>query len=219
MVSGLFISFEGIDKSGKSTQVALLVEYLQAAGRQVVVTHEPGGTEVGQQIRKLVLHSETEIDPTAEMLLFAADRAHHVASLIQPALKAGNVVITDRYVDSTLAYQGYGRGLDLDRLKAIQQIATSGLMPDLTVWVDVDLATSRARLKNDTADRMESEGDAHYDRVRAGYAALCAAEPARFVRLDGCLPVRTVFNGLLNAVNARLSVEQSDTANVQKESS
>ena len=218
---GLFISFEGIDKSGKSTQAKLLVAHLEAAGYRVMMTHEPGGTAVGQKIRELVLHSKQDIHPTAEMLLFAADRAHHVTSLILPALSAGKVGISDRYVDSTLAYQGYGRGLDLDRLRAIQRIATEGLMPDLTFWVDVDLTTSRARLalEGESADRMESEGDAMYHRVREGYAALCAAEPTRFVRLDGRQPVEMVFQTLLRAVNARLAAEHSQVEDVQKEPS
>ncbi|MBT3605996.1 MAG: dTMP kinase [Candidatus Latescibacteria bacterium] len=209
-MAGFFISFEGIDKSGKSTQAARLVRYLQEAGREVVFTHEPGGTELGQELRHLALNwkpqnSQSGVDPTAEIFLFAADRAQHVAEIIQPALEEGKIVVTDRYVDSTLAYQGYGRGLDLDQLEKIQQIATGGLLPDLTVWVDVDLATSRGRLAPGGADRMESEDDALFESVREGYGHLSLASPNRFLKVDGTRTIDDIFEEIRNGVEARLA--------------
>ena len=205
-MAGLFISFEGIDKSGKSTQAELLVAYLKDQGHDVVFTHEPGGTELGQEIRRLVLTWKPQgiVDPKAEMFLFAADRAQHVAEVIRPALDANKIVITDRYVDSTLAYQGYGRGLDAVELQTIQEIATGGLLPDLTVWVDVDLATSRSRLESGEADRMESEDDALFERVRAGYKKLCLASPNRYLRMDGKRTIEDIFKDICNAVDTCL---------------
>lgn len=205
-MAGLFISFEGIDKSGKSTQAELLVAYLKEKGQDVVFTHEPGGTELGHEIRHLVLTWKPQgvVDAKAEMFLFAADRAQHVAEVIQPALDANKIVITDRYVDSTLAYQGYGRGLALDQLEAIQQIATGGLLPDLTVWVDVDLATSRSRLASGEADRMESEDDVLFERVREGYEKLCLASPHRFLKIDGRASIEDISKDICNCVDTYL---------------
>lgn len=208
-MSGFFISFEGIDKSGKSTQAKRLVTYLKEKGREVVFTHEPGGTELGQELRRLALtwkpqKSSAPVDPTAEMFIFAADRAQHVAEIIRPALNQGNVVITDRYLDSTLAYQGYGRGLDVDRLHAIQKIATGGLLPHLTIWVDVNLATSRSRYGQEEADRMESQDDGAFERVRAGFEKLAQASPNRFFRVDGSLPMDDVFDKIKLVVDQKL---------------
>lgn len=210
-MAGFFISFEGIDKSGKSTQAERLVAYLRETGREVVFTHEPGGTELGKELRHLALtwqpkHSQKgRVDPTAEIFLFAADRAQHVAEIIRPALDDGKIVVTDRYVDSTLAYQGYGRGLALDQLEMIQQIATGGLLPHLTVWVDVDLATSRGRLASDVADRMESEDDALFERVRAGYEQLCLASSNRYLKMDGTRTIDDIFEDIKTEVEARLA--------------
>ena len=209
-MAGFFISFEGIDKSGKSTQAARLVAYLQETGREVVFSHEPGGTELGQELRHLALtwkpqNAQGGVDPTAEIFLFAADRAQHVAEIIRPALEDDKIVITDRYIDSTLAYQGYGRGLDLDRLNMIQQIATGGLLPHLTVWVDVDLATSRGRLEPGEADRMESEDDAMFERIRVGYEKLYLASPNRFLKMDGTRPIEDIFEDIRSSVEAHLA--------------
>ena len=205
-MAGLFISFEGIDKSGKSTQAKLLVEYLQGCGYDVVATYEPGGTELGREIRGLVLNrkSHAEIHAGAEMFLFAADRAQHVNELIRPALNAGKVVISVRYVDSTLAYQGYGRGLNLQDLNAIQNVATRGLMPDITVWVDVDLQTARKRGWGTGADRIEAEDEAFFHRVRQGYEARCKAEPNRIFRVDGTRPISDVFGDVKKRVANRM---------------
>ena len=205
-MAGFFISFEGIDKSGKSTQAELLVKHLCAKGYEVVFTHEPGATELGKEIRHLVLTWKPQgvVNPTAEMFLFAADRAQHVAEVIKPALKTNKIVITDRYIDSTLAYQGYGRGLDLDHLKSTQQVATGGLLPHMTVWVDVDLETARARFGKEKADRLESEDDGLFERVRAGYEKLCVASPDRYLKVDGCRTIEDIFKSISHEVETRL---------------
>lgn len=192
-VAGFFITFEGIDKSGKTTQARLLAEQLGKV-RQVVLTREPGGTELGREIRSLVLdwRSGAGVMPTTEMLLFAADRAQHVAELIRPSLDAGSVVISDRFADSTLAYQGYGRGMDLDRLRSVQEVATCGLRPDLTILIDVDPATARTRAGDRAADRMEDGSDRFFERVRNGFLKLWQDEPERILRADGRLPAEVL---------------------------
>ena len=209
-MAGLFISFEGIDKSGKSTQAKKLVEYLQGRGYDVVATYEPGGTELGTEIRHLVLNKKTkgEICADAEMFLFAADRAQHVNTLIRPALAKGKVVISDRYVDSTLAYQGYGRESDLKKIKKIQDMATGGLKPDITVWLDVD---SQAVQKRDLplfsplfSDRIEAEDEAFFYRIQQGYEAICKAEPHRVFRVDGTRSVSDVFEAVKKGVANRM---------------
>lgn len=203
---GLFISFEGIDKSGKSTQAQMLAKHLQETGRDVVLTREPGGTALGKEIRHLVLTWKPQgvVDSNAEMFLFAADRAQHVAEVIKPGLEAGKIVITDRYVDSTLAYQGFGRVLDIETLQHIQHIATGGLLPDLTVWVDVDLETAKSRYGDEKADRMESADEAMFERVRAGYKKLSVEAPNRFLRVDGKQEISDIFEVVKQHVDNRL---------------
>ncbi|CAN5516986.1 dTMP kinase [soil metagenome] len=185
-VRGVFITFEGGDGVGKTTQAALLEEWLAARGRTVARSREPGGTEVGVLIRDIVLHHRGEIAPRAEALLYAADRAHHVEHLVRPALERGEVVIQDRYLDSSVAYQGAGRVLGRDEVRDLSLWATEGLLPDLTVLLDLDPALARARLVADDKpfDRLESEQSAFHDRVRAEFLALAAAEPDRFLVLD-----------------------------------
>jgi dTMP kinase len=185
-MAGLFITFEGGDGVGKSTQVAKLVEHLQGLGKTVVTTREPGGTELGVEIRNIVLHHRGDIAPRAEALLYAADRAHHIATLVRPALDRGDVVIQDRYFDSSVAYQGAGRVLDGAEIKNISLWATGNLIPDLTILLDLDPAQARVRL--DAAakefDRLESEKHEFHARVRDGFLALAAAEPDRWLVLN-----------------------------------
>jgi dTMP kinase len=145
------------------------------------------------------------VSPEAEMLMFAADRAQHVANLIRPALKAGKCVITDRFIDSTFAYQGYGRGLDIGQLKTIQNIATDGLVPHMTVWVDIAVKTSRSRMGLAENDRIESESDEMFEKVRSGYAELHSAYPERIIRVDGEKTIQGVFQDILKAVMPRIS--------------
>lgn len=188
---GLFITLEGGDGSGKSTQAALLAEWLQAEGRTVVRTREPGGTEVGVEIRQIVLHHRGEVSPRAEALLYAADRAQHVATLVRPALARGDVVIQDRYLDSSVAYQGAGRVLGGPEVRDLSLWAAEGLLPDLTLLLDLDETAARGRLDADKKvfDRLEAEKGEFHGRVRAAFLDLAAAEPDRFLVLDASLPV------------------------------
>ncbi len=203
-VAGLFITFEGIDGCGKTTQAERLVERLRGEGRDVVFTLEPGGTGLGRRVRSLLLARRAEVDPSAEMLLFSADRAQHVNMLIRPALLQGKVVVSDRYADSTIVYQGYGRGLDLDRIQAAQEVATGGLRPDLTVWIDMDLETARRRSTSADADRLEAAGDAFFERVRGGYLRTWQEEPERVFRIDGRLSVEDQSFLIYNETHKRM---------------
>jgi dTMP kinase len=200
---GLWVTFEGGDGSGKTTQAALLQEWLEASGRTVVRTREPGGTEVGVLIRDIVLHHRGDIAPRAEALLYAADRAHHIATLVQPALARGEVVIQDRYLDSSVAYQGAGRVLDHDEIRDLSLWATGGALPDVTVLLDLDPHSARARLDADDKpfDRLEAERADFHERVRTEYLELAAAEPERFLLLDATLPAAE----LADAVRARVA--------------
>lgn len=181
---------------GKTTQVERLRAWAEAAGRTVVVTREPGGTALGQAIRRLLLHgvdqSAADISPRAEALLFAADRAQHVAEVIRPALERGEVVITDRYIDSSLAYQAGGRELTTQDIRSLSEWATDGLMPDRTYLLDMDPALSHARLTHEE-DRMESAGMEFQRRTREAFLALAAAEPQRFRLIDAARPVDDVW--------------------------
>ena len=184
--AGVWITFEGGDGSGKTTQAALLEEWLRSRGRTVVRTREPGGTEVGVLIRDIVLHHRGDIAPRAEAFLYAADRAHHVATLVQPALDRGEIVIQDRYLDSSVAYQGAGRVLDPDEIRNLSLWAADGALPHLTVLLDIDPAAARHRLDADDKpfDRLEAEKSDFHGRVRAAYLTLAAAEPERFLVLN-----------------------------------
>ncbi|MET0812913.1 MAG: dTMP kinase [Microbacterium sp.] len=204
---GLFVTLEGGDGVGKTTQSTLLEEWLGAQGRTVVRTREPGGTEVGVLIRDIVLHHRGEIAPRAEALLYAADRAHHIETVVRPALARGEVIVQDRYLDSSVAYQGAGRVLGRDEVRDLSLWATGGLLPDLTVLLDLDPSAARTRLDADDKpfDRLESEQDDFHSRVRAEFLALAAAEPARFLVVDASLPaaeiaatIRARVGGLLD---------------------
>ena len=180
---GIFIAFEGGDGAGKSTQVRFLAQSFRDAGRQVLVTRQPGGTPLGARIRELLLHGD-HVSPRAEALLFAADKAHHVDEVIRPALRAGDVVITDRYVDSSVAYQGAGRDLGADEIHQIQRWAVDDLEPDLTVVVDISAEEGRRR-RGMTHDRLESEADDYHEAVRSHFLAMAAANPDRYLVVDG----------------------------------
>ncbi|MHC2998720.1 dTMP kinase [Microbacterium sp. HJ5] len=187
---GLFITFEGGDGAGKTTQAALLERWLTDAGHDVVRTREPGGTEVGRLVRDIVLHHRGEVAPRAEALLYAADRAHHVETVVRPALGRGDVVIQDRYLDSSVAYQGAGRVLGRDEVRDLSLWATGGLLPDLTVLLDLDPSVARGRLdaEDKPFDRLEAERETFHVRVREEFLALAAAEPDRFLVLDATRP-------------------------------
>lgn len=184
--SGLWITLEGGDGAGKTTQAAALEEWLRGEGREVVRTREPGGSEVGVLIRDIVLHHRGDIAPRAEALLYAADRAHHVETVVRPALARGAVVIQDRYLDSSVAYQGAGRVLDAAEVRNLSLWAADNALPDLTVLLDLDPAAARGRLDaaDKPFDRLEAEKVDFHERVRAAFLGLAAAEPDRFLVLD-----------------------------------
>lgn len=183
---GLWITLEGGDGSGKSTQAALLEEWLVGRGRSVLRTREPGGSDVGVAIREIVLHHRGDIDPRAEALLYAADRAHHVATVVGPALDRGEVVVQDRYLDSSVAYQGAGRVLDAAEVRSLSLWATREALPDLTILLDLDETAARERLDRSRTryDRLEAEKAEFHARVRAGFLELARAEPERFLVVD-----------------------------------
>jgi len=207
----LFITFEGPDGSGKTTQIRLLYQYLQERGYPVYLTREPGGTSIGDQIRT-VLHDvgNTEMRPEAEILLYSASRAQLVGQVIRPRLAAGEIVLCDRYAESTLAYQGYGRQLDLPMLRDITAFATGGLRPDLIIYLDLPVEEGlRRRLAAHQVDgaewnRLDQEEAAFHRRVRAGYLQMAAAEPDRWLVLDAAQPVDVVQRHIREAVIARL---------------
>lgn len=186
---GRFIVFEGVEGCGKTSQMKLCAEWLQSLGISVVLTREPGGTELGLDLRRLLLQ-KTEDKPIAEvteLLLYAADRSQHVAQELKPKLAQGKYILCDRYVDSTIAYQGYGRGLDMDLIHQLNYIATGGLSSDITIWLDVDVEVglSRKRGENVGLDRIEQETMAFHRRVQQGYADLAKSSPSRIFSVDG----------------------------------
>lgn len=197
-----FVTFEGIEGSGKSTQLRLLAERV---GPRAVVTREPGGTAIGRRVREVLLDPANQaLSPLAELLLYFADRAQNVEEIVRPALAAGRLVLCDRHVDSSLAYQGYGRGLPLAGIRQLAALATGGLRPDLIVWLDVPVAVGLARVgRRGGHDRLEGERVEFHERVRAGFQALAADEPARWLRLDGLHPEKRVFEQLWEALRAR----------------
>lgn len=196
----MFVAIEGIEASGKSTLAESLAGRLQFDGRDVFLTREPGGTPVGDAVRVIFLDRSIRIEPLAEAFLINAARVQHVARGIRPALGAGRAVVCDRFVDSTLAYQGYGRGLDLAELRDLCDHAAGGLVPDLTLLVDVpvDVSRERRRERGGALDRLESEADAFYERVRAGYLELARGPRHRVI--DGTLPIGEVLGQALLAL-------------------
>lgn len=201
----MFIVIEGIEGSGKSTLIAGLAEHLEAAGHAVAVTREPGGTPVGDAIREIFLDRAIAMAPLTEALLVNAARAEHVLRVIRPMLDDGRIVLCDRFTDSTLAYQGYGRGIDLNELRAICATAADGVEPDLVLVIDVPVSVARARLRDrsNAADRIESEDDRFHERVRRAFLEI-AGESLRHVILDGTAPPQHVLQEALTAVREKL---------------
>jgi len=203
--STMFISLEGIDGSGKSTQAGLLADALRSRGREVVEVRAPGGPRLGEQVRALLLDPEAEIHPRAELLLFSAARAQLVAQTVGPVLARGAIVLADRFFDSSTAYQGAGRGLaDPAWLEDFHTFVTDGLAPDRTILVDVPLEVAAQRRGDRPADRMERGGDAFYARVRAAYLALADAHPDRILVVDGTTDVKALHDRIFSDVLAQL---------------
>lgn len=197
---GLFVVLEGPDKSGKSTQARLLVERLRALGRDVVHTREPGGTSFAEEIRRILLSTEHKVDPVAELLLYEASRAQHTEETVRPALKAGKVVVCERYTLSTRVYQGYARGIDMARVDAANELATGGLKPDLTVVLDIPSDEFEARDSGRKLDRLESEPESFRAKVREGYRKLA---PKDALVVDGRKPLEEIQKTILDRVLER----------------
>lgn len=201
---GIFITLEGGEGAGKSTLQGSLAAAFSRVGREVVVTREPGGTVLGKRLRQELLNGD-HVEPAAELLLYAADRAQHVAQIIRPALERGAVVICDRFSDSTVAYQGYGRKLDKKAIATLNGLAQQGVRPDLTLWLDVPAAAGLARTRRRGAgDRLEGEAVAFHERVRKGFKAIAQAEPRRVVRIDATQTTEDVYAGALEVLRTRL---------------
>ncbi|MBO8138225.1 MAG: dTMP kinase [Desulfotomaculum sp.] len=206
-MAGKFIVFEGIDGSGKTTQLNLLKEYLRQKGYKVISTREPGGTPVSEEVRNILLSPEHEnLHYRTEALLYAAARAQHVETLIKPALEQGMVVLCDRFTDSTLAYQGYGRGLTLDFLHQINELATGGLRPDLVLIFDIDVQECFKRINNRSRDRLERESENFYRLVRDGYLDIASQQPDIYQVLNASLTVEELEVKVRAAVEEILNV-------------
>ena len=204
---GLFVTFEGVEGCGKSTQSRRLDAWLRERGRDVVLTREPGGTPLTMQIRALLADPASQLDPTAELMLFLADRAQHVASVIRPALEAGRIVLCDRFCDSTLAYQGYGRGHSLAWLEELNLRASHAVVPDLTLWFDCPVETGLRRANQrdgGPGDRFEIEPLAFHSRIRTGFSELAARFPERIVRVDSTRDPDSVTADCITALTPRL---------------
>jgi dTMP kinase len=204
-LAAAFISFEGIDGSGKSTQLRMLASVLRLRGLEVVSTREPGGTPLGQQLRRALLDAEGQVDPLAELLMYAADRAQHVRTLVRPALESNRVVLSDRYADATVAYQGAGRGFESWLIGDLVDLATGGLKPDLTLLFDVPVAAARARAvqraqQGRADDRLEAEDPSFHARVRDCYLQIAAREPQRVRVVDANSSVEEIHARVLEVV-------------------
>lgn len=205
MSRGWFVTFEGGEGAGKSTQLAEIARLAHIRGHEVVSCREPGGTALGERLREVLFGLDHAPSPTAELLTFAAARAELVAKVIAPVIEAGSLVLCDRFVDSTLAYQGYGRGIDRGSIEAINSVATGGLRPDLTLLLDLPPEAGRARGQQGGTDYLEREQPAFHERVRAGFLALAAAEPGRWLVLDATLPPHEVTELAWRRIEALIS--------------
>ena len=199
MQQGLFITFEGADGCGKTTQIKLIDEYLRNKGYKTLLTREPGAKGLGEKIREILLNYEGEVSSRCESFLFLADRAQHVDCIIKPALKDGVIVLCDRHTDSTVAYQGYGRGLDIEEIKKLNNLATGGLKPDLTLVFDVDIETSQARVGKNK-DRMESAGIEFFKKVREGFLEIAKEEPQRVKVIDSSDTIENIHKKVVELI-------------------
>ena len=197
MTKGLFITFEGADGCGKTTQIKLLDEYLRGEGYKTLLTREPGSKGLGEKLREILLNYDGEVSSKCESFLFLADRSQHVDCIIKPALEEGVIVLCDRHTDSTVAYQGYGRGLDIEQIKSLNELATSGLKPDLTLVFDVDVETSQSRVGTEK-DRMESVGIEFFERVRKGFLEIAKFEPERVKVIEATNTIENIHKQVVN---------------------
>ena len=209
-MSGIFLTFEGLDGSGKTTQLRPLADALAARGFDVLTTREPGGTLLGKRIRELILEEDTAPTPLAELLLFAADRAQHLETLIKPALAAGKIVISDRYADATAAYQGAGRGFSADKIRQTIELATGGFKPDLTLFFDLPTEKAFARTgsrahRGEALNRLDKEAVDFFERVRNAYLEIAAAEPERFRIVDSSGSIEEIHTETLRIVSEFLA--------------
>ncbi len=199
MSKGLFITFEGADGCGKTTQIKLLDEYLKSRGYKTLLTREPGAKGLGEKVREILLNYDGEVSPRCESFLFLADRAQNADCIIKPAVKDGVIVLCDRHTDSTIAYQGYGRGVNIEELKKLNDMAVSGLKPDLTFVFDIDIQTSMARVGKEK-DRMESAGLEFFERVRKGYLEIAKQEPERVKVIDSTKSIEEIHQKVLEFI-------------------
>ena len=200
MDKGLFITFEGADGCGKTTQMKLLSNYLQSINKEVVITREPGAKGLGEKLREILLNYNGDVSSVCESFLFLADRAQNIDTIVNPAVKSGKIVLCDRHIDSTVAYQGYGRGLDIDQINFLNNIATSGKKPDLTFVFDIDVQTSMQRVGKEK-DRMESAGYEFHNRVRQGYLELAKQEPSRIKVINAAKTIDEIHQEVIKIIN------------------
>lgn len=200
MNKGLFITFEGADGCGKTTQLMLMAKYLKEHGAEVLVTREPGAKGLGEKLREILLNYDGEVSSQAEAFLFLADRAQHMDIIIKPAVVTGKIVLCDRHTDSTVAYQGYGRGIDVSRINMLNDIATGGRKPDLTIVFDVDVETSLSRVGKEK-DRMENAGMDFFNRVRNGYLQIAKQEPERVKVIDATQSIEAIHIQVIKFIN------------------
>ena len=200
MKKGLFITVEGADGCGKTTQLNLIAQYLRDMGADVLLTREPGGAQLGLELREILLHYDGFVSSKCESFLFFADRAQHVDTVIKPAIQQGKIVVCDRYTDSTVAYQGYGKGVDISQIQYLNNLATDSLQPDLTIVFDVDSEIARQRV-GAQKDRLESEGIDFHARVRNGYLQIAKSEPLRVKVVDANPPVDVVFESVKSIID------------------
>ena len=206
MSSPLFISFEGIDGCGKSTQIGLLEKWLKGNDIEYISTREPGGCKTSEDIRELVLSTKSDLGTTGELFLYLAARAEHLRQVISPALAEGKIVISDRFSDATFAYQGYGRGVDLNELQDLNRVATSGVKPDITYILDIPLEVSKQRLKRgrNELDRMEKSSTEFFSRVRDGYLEIAKTDSARYIVIDGSDTINNIHERVTEILQSKI---------------
>lgn len=196
----MFITFEGADGCGKTTQLELLAQYLKDEGKEVITTREPGAKGLGEKVREILLNYDGEVSDRCESFLFLADRAQHIDMIVNPAVESGKIVLCDRHIDSSVAYQGYGRGLDIERIDKLNMIATNGKRPDLTLVFDIDIDTSMKRVGVEK-DRMENAGNEFFNRVREGYLELAKQEPQRIKVLDATKSIDEIHKSVIKIIS------------------